>query len=565
MANEKKGSTGIRYDDFVKIVKPDLGSTEQVVLLHGYVGESSTEDMIRLYSDASLSEYADVAKSDILYSLPNDDDPLGGSRLWVKQTANVNYADAYSQGDMYNNYMNDQYTPGAEAMGAASQFCTISPLTRTAVCRPTRFVCPTPVSKLVICTLPKKTLLACPIPTKLSGCPNPSWVDGCPSQWGCTIQTGTTVINPGGQFGDEYAGGDVYNDYLQNTYEGDGSEEFGIQPTIVQPTVITTTRTITIRRTVPLWQCWRPTRNAPWCPPVTCHIGTIRPTKWPSLACTTQQTTTIQTGTTIINPGGGGQFGDDYTGGDVYNDYMENAYDGGAEEFGGGGITNNQICMQQISANCVTRNFVCPSRLVIQCFTRQAGRCITRQQQRSICRPCIPVTTTIRTTTMPSAVDGCPSQWGCTIQTGTTVINPGVGQYGDDYSGGDVYNDYMQNTYDGGGAEAFGGGAATSPQLCLHRITQVGCQPSQMIVCQVTRPNVCRISVPINRCPIRTLQRSICRPCIPVTTTRTFPSAVDGCPSQFGCPTDITTTRTFPTDVTNPGGIGGGGFNDYGY
>lgn len=457
MANEKKGGTNIRYDDFVKAVRPDPGSTEQVVLLHGYVGASVTDDKIRLYSDASLNEYADIAKADIVYSQANTDDPLGGSRLWVKQSANVNYADAqgYAQGDMYNSYMNDQYSPGTEAMGpAATLACTIGPLTRTPLCRPTRFICPTPVSRLVICTLPPRTRFNCPLPT-LAGCPQPSWVDACPSQWGCTIQTGTTVINPGtggAQFGTDYTGGDVYNDYMQNSYEGGGYEGYGPQPTTtvqtIQPTVITTTRPTLpptmpafCRITVPVWRCFRITQNSPWCPPITCQFRTIRPTTWPSLACNSivcaTDFTRPQTGTTVINPGtGGAQFGADFTGGDVYNDYMQNSYEGGTEAFGPGAATSPQLCLQPVSVNfnCVSRFVNCVSRLTI-CISQPVWRCITRNNLRSICRPCIPVTLT-RTTTFPSAVDGCPSQFGCATDITRTInpdtINPGgFGGYSD--------------------------------------------------------------------------------------------------------------------------------------
>ncbi len=457
MATEKKGGAGIRYDDFVKIVKPDPGSTEQVVLLHGYVGASVTDDKIRLYSDASLMEYADIAKADVVYSLPNNDDPLGGSRLWVKQSANLNYADAqgYAQGDMYNSYMNDQYSPGAEAMGhAASLVCTIAPLTRNPVCRPTRFICPTPVSRLVICTLPPRTRLGCPQPT-LAGCPQPSWVDACPSQWGCTIQTGTTVINPGtggAQFGADYTGGDVYNDYMQNSYEGGGEGEgFGGVSTpliCVKPTLTTNYPSVRIicasspiicRQSLRVWDC-RVTRPI-LCQPVTCQFRTVRPT-WPSLACATDftRTQTIQTGTTIINPGtGGAQFGADYAGGDMYNDYMQNSYEGGGNEAFGPAptITSPQQCLRITHIGCQ------PSSPVICRFSVPVYRCITQQRHRSLCIPChvtitrtIQTTTigTIRTTTFPSAVDGCPSQFGCATDFTRTInpdtINPGgIGGY----------------------------------------------------------------------------------------------------------------------------------------
>jgi hypothetical protein len=120
----------------------------------------------------------------------------------------------------------------------------------------------------------------------------------------------------------------------------------------------------------------------------------------------------------------------DFTGGDMYNDYMDNNYEAGAENFGPGAATSPQICLQPVSINinCQSRFIVCISRPVA-CISIPQWRCFTRQQIRSICRPCIPTTFTGGTITFPSAVDGCPSQFGCqtdftrTIRTDT--INPG--------------------------------------------------------------------------------------------------------------------------------------------
>jgi hypothetical protein len=120
----------------------------------------------------------------------------------------------------------------------------------------------------------------------------------------------------------------------------------------------------------------------------------------------------------------------DFTGGDMYNDYMENSYEAGAENFGTGAATSPQICLQPVSLNtaCVSRFVVCASRLTI-CISVPRWRCQFQTVVRSICRPCIPTTVTGGTTTFPSAVDGCPSQFGCqtditrTIRTDT--INPG--------------------------------------------------------------------------------------------------------------------------------------------
>lgn len=457
MATEKKGGTNIRYDDFVKQVKPDPGATDKIVLLHGYVGVSANEEKIRLYSDASLSEYADIPTADIVYSLPNNSDPLGGSSLWIKQSSTISYADAsgFSQGDLYNSYMNNSYTPEAQAAPTAAPTITINQLTFNIVCTPTRFVCPTPVSRLVICTMPPVTRGFCPVPTQGPACPRPSWVDGCPSQWGCTFNTGTTVINPGAgtaQFANNYTGGDIYNDYMQNSYEpayqtaaagaGATSPQVCLQPATSTIICQRASSPILCRFTVPAWRCYSPiTRTDVWCP-VACAIGTIKiPVTVASLAgcpsdfCGPDLTATIQT----VNPGGtiaynaaagrAAQAPADYAGGDIYNEYMQNNYLPGTQAYGtAAAITNPQICAQPISINfnCQSR-LSCPSLLTI-CISRPVWRCQFTATIRSVYSPCIP-TNTGTITTLPSAVDGCPSQF-CptditTIRTGT--INPGTG------------------------------------------------------------------------------------------------------------------------------------------
>ena len=568
MATDKKGGTNIRYDEFVKLVKPDPGATDQVVLLQGYVGASTSDDKIRLYSDESLAEYADISKTDIIYSLPNNDDPLGGSRLWVNQSANINYGDAsgYSQGDMYNEYMQNSYEPATENFAGAG--AATSPL-----------ICTRPITKLIFChtrpavcriTVP---WLCPPRPTRQIFCPvtcawgtrrPPVSIAGCPSDF-CGPDI-TRTINPGvggGQFADDYSGGDMYNDYMQNSYEPDAENFAGAgapsSPLICHHPITRNTncfsRPIICRISVPVWRCWKPTRPI-FCP-ITCVWGTRRPpvslAGCPSNFCGPDITRTINPGETIINPGvGGGQFADDYSGGDMYNDYMQNSYEPDAENFAGAGAPSSPlICHQPIS-----RNSICISKPIICRISVPAWRC-WRPTRPIFC----PITCVWGTRRPPVSLAGCPSDF-CgpditrTINPGETIINPGVGggQFADDYSGGDMYNDYMQNNYEPGTEDFAGAGAATSPLICHHPITRnTNC---------FSRHIICRISVPVWRCQIHTI-RSICRPCIPtntITGTRTFPSAVDGCPSQWGCTID--TTRTIRTTVINPGDIGGG-YNDY--
>jgi hypothetical protein len=81
----------IEYDEFVAKVRPSPDTNEQVQFLTGYVGRSSKRGHIRLYVDATLSTYIEIPTADILHALPKtkEEDPLGGSRLWVKKESKL--------------------------------------------------------------------------------------------------------------------------------------------------------------------------------------------------------------------------------------------------------------------------------------------------------------------------------------------------------------------------------------------------------------------------------------------------------------------------------------------
>ncbi|MFN0175147.1 MAG: hypothetical protein ACKVU0_10900 [Saprospiraceae bacterium] len=79
---------GIRRDAFIKSVRPDPKSNEALVMLQGYIGDSDLEGHLRVYSDPALADFIELPERDICYAEPvsTDEDPLGGSRLWVKKT-----------------------------------------------------------------------------------------------------------------------------------------------------------------------------------------------------------------------------------------------------------------------------------------------------------------------------------------------------------------------------------------------------------------------------------------------------------------------------------------------
>jgi hypothetical protein len=88
-------SIKVRRDAFVKGVRPDPKSTEELVLLQGYIGDSDQQGCIRVYADPTLSDFIDLSEKDVCYADPvsDDEDSLGGSRLWVRKTATFSAGD----------------------------------------------------------------------------------------------------------------------------------------------------------------------------------------------------------------------------------------------------------------------------------------------------------------------------------------------------------------------------------------------------------------------------------------------------------------------------------------
>ena len=73
-----------------------LGTTgaTNATSLRGYVGPSSNEETVRLYSSLEdLSESVDVLRKDILHSAPTPDSvlPYGGTIIWLSKDAQVTF------------------------------------------------------------------------------------------------------------------------------------------------------------------------------------------------------------------------------------------------------------------------------------------------------------------------------------------------------------------------------------------------------------------------------------------------------------------------------------------
>ena len=76
-------------DSFVNAVKKDVKSSDPVIMVEGYVGDSSETGHFRLYSNESLNVFVDIPENDVVHVEKRNADvsPLGGSYLWLRQEA----------------------------------------------------------------------------------------------------------------------------------------------------------------------------------------------------------------------------------------------------------------------------------------------------------------------------------------------------------------------------------------------------------------------------------------------------------------------------------------------
>ncbi|MET0646828.1 MAG: hypothetical protein ABW208_09425 [Pyrinomonadaceae bacterium] len=89
----------LRYDDFVGRIVQDPKEPPSVTLLSGYLGASSEEGYVRLYLDEELGRYVEIPEKAIRHTqeLPPEQSPLGGSLVWIDQDAEVLHGAAGSE------------------------------------------------------------------------------------------------------------------------------------------------------------------------------------------------------------------------------------------------------------------------------------------------------------------------------------------------------------------------------------------------------------------------------------------------------------------------------------
>jgi len=80
--------SGLRYDDFIANVHTDPAKPEATIMLAGFIGHGA-EGEVRIYPEASLSHWYDVAEDDVVHAMPVPEAKLGGSYVWVRANAQI--------------------------------------------------------------------------------------------------------------------------------------------------------------------------------------------------------------------------------------------------------------------------------------------------------------------------------------------------------------------------------------------------------------------------------------------------------------------------------------------
>jgi hypothetical protein len=95
MAAEQRGAGAnapkIKHDEVTAKVVSDPKAPADSVLVTGFLGASSEPEHTRIYWDASMGSYVDVATADIIHTepLPKEQSSLGGSYIWLKRAASA--------------------------------------------------------------------------------------------------------------------------------------------------------------------------------------------------------------------------------------------------------------------------------------------------------------------------------------------------------------------------------------------------------------------------------------------------------------------------------------------
>jgi hypothetical protein len=161
----------IHYDDFVSAVQPDPAKPEATIMLAGFVGHGA-DGQIRIYPDPTLAKWYDVAEGDVVHSMPIADSKLGGSYIWVRESAQIKPGSAAAAAPAE--------APQALAAVPNQNLNQPTPQTHCFICPPPSLPCQVPTQ---ICQIQTEHCTPATICTLHGQCPPPQTaLIHCPTQ-----------------------------------------------------------------------------------------------------------------------------------------------------------------------------------------------------------------------------------------------------------------------------------------------------------------------------------------------------------------------------------------------
>ena len=155
----EKFKNELREDALPQQLVPDPSNPPDVVIYSGYLGKSTRDGYWRLYLNATMDNYIEVAETDISYSesLESRENPLGGTILWVKKDAKIIHTqtqNANAQASFLSGDITSRMLPGAIGGIDTARVVAATPITTPiATILATVAICtPITASLVIMCT-----------------------------------------------------------------------------------------------------------------------------------------------------------------------------------------------------------------------------------------------------------------------------------------------------------------------------------------------------------------------------------------------------------------------------
>jgi hypothetical protein len=155
-------------------------SPPDAVVLHGWVGNSTDPNLLRLYLSHDMRTFVDVPEAEVLHSRQLPDDQ--GTLIWLPRTLSLTHQSTQSaevQAQFLSGSIAGAHLPSAGPTDIASQLPHVQPTPPYTIlyCHTHVHMCPTPLLTCPV-TLPFCPTEACQ-PSRLIICPTPSAVYLC--------------------------------------------------------------------------------------------------------------------------------------------------------------------------------------------------------------------------------------------------------------------------------------------------------------------------------------------------------------------------------------------------